>query len=43
VTLAVALAPAGGVAVAALAGGFPAAFLALGLATVLAALVGLVA
>jgi MFS family permease len=43
VTLAVALAPAGGVAVATLVGGFPAMFLALGLATVLAALVGLVA
>ncbi|MFC5141156.1 MFS transporter [Actinomycetospora rhizophila] len=43
VTLAVALAPAGGVAVAGLAGGFPAAFLVLGGATVLAALVGLVA
>jgi MFS family permease len=43
VTLAVALAPAGGVAVATLAGGFPAMFLVLGLATVLAALVGLAA
>ncbi|MDD7940769.1 MFS transporter [Actinomycetospora lutea] len=41
VTLAVALAPAGGVAVAGLAGGFPAAFLVLGVGTVLAALVGL--
>jgi MFS family permease len=43
VTLAVALAPAGGVAVASVVGGFPAAFLVLGLTTVLAALVGLVA
>ncbi|GAA4771812.1 MFS transporter [Actinomycetospora chlora] len=42
VTLAVALAPAGGVAVAALTGGFPSAFLVLGLATVAAALIGLV-
>jgi MFS family permease len=42
VTLAVALAPAGGVAVASVVGGFPAAFLVLGLGTVLAALVGLV-
>ncbi|WP_433783581.1 MFS transporter [Actinomycetospora sp. CA-101289] len=41
VTLAVALAPAGGVAVAALVGGFPTMFLVLGLGTVLAALVGL--
>jgi MFS family permease len=43
VTLAVALAPAGGVAVASLTGGFTGAFLVLGLATVVAALVGLVA
>lgn len=43
ITLAVALAPAGGVAVAGLVGGFPTAFLVLGLATVAAALVGLVA
>ncbi|GAA4754466.1 MFS transporter [Actinomycetospora chibensis] len=42
VTLAVALAPAGGVAVAGLVGGFPAAFLVLGLMTLLAAVVGLV-
>ncbi|GLZ48555.1 MFS transporter [Actinomycetospora sp. NBRC 106375] len=42
VTLAVALAPAGGVAVAAVLGGFPAAFLVLGLATLVAAGVGLV-
>jgi MFS family permease len=42
VTLAVALAPAGGVAVAGLTGSFPAAFLVLGLATLLAAVVGLV-
>ncbi|WP_433029940.1 MFS transporter [Actinomycetospora sp. CA-053990] len=42
VTLAVALAPAGGVAVAGLTGGFPAMFLVLGLATLLAAVVGLV-
>ena len=41
-TLAVALAPAGGVAVASLAGGFPAMFLVLGLMTLLAAVVGLV-
>jgi cyanate permease len=43
VSLAVALAPAGGVAVATLTGGFPQAFLVLGLATVLAAVVGLAA
>ncbi|GAA4935052.1 MFS transporter [Actinomycetospora succinea] len=43
VSLAVALAPAGGVAVASIVGGFPMAFLVLGLATVLAALVGLAA
>lgn len=43
VTLAVALAPAGGAAVATAVGGFPAAFLVLGLATILAALVGLAA
>lgn len=42
VTLAIALAPAGGVAVASLVGGFPAAFLVLGLVTLLAAVVGLV-
>ena len=42
VTLAIALAPAGGVAVASLVGGFPAAFLVLGLMTLLAAVVGLV-
>jgi len=41
ITLAVALAPAGGVAVAGLVGGFAAAFLVLGLATLLAAAVGL--
>jgi hypothetical protein len=38
----VALAPGGGGAVASVVGGFPAAFLVLGLGTVLAALVGLV-
>jgi MFS family permease len=42
VTLAVALAPAGGVAVAGLVGGFGAAFLVLGVVTLLAAVVGLV-
>lgn len=42
VTLAVALAPGGGVAVASVVGGFPAAFLVLGLGTVLVVLVGLV-